>query len=328
MKKIWAFVLAAALLILPGCGGSPELVTAAETETVFSENGIAAAESEAPNIVEAPSPNSFYDSLPSEFVFSSGAGAWMTVMELKPDGSFTGSFSDSDMGVTGEGYPKGTVYKCDFSGKFSTPEQLSQYVYSAELEYLNLNGTPGDVYIEDETRYIYSEAYGFDNAGTFLFYLPGCPLEEVDEAFLSWVRVNSSSVPPGVYGIYNVGGMTGFSGTDRDDAWIKEFAYNFSDCRSTLILSYSSVSQLIFLPEAGAAVISLSFDWKDDGQRSFLADDFRGTGEYTVDLDIGGDFRSVTVTVESLSGQSLEAWGGTSDGRLCAEYKYKIEDQL
>lgn len=73
-------------------------------------------------------------------------------------------------------------------------------------------------------------------------------------------------------------------------------------------------------------MISLSFDWKDDGRETFSAEDFRGTGEYNIDLDIGEDFRSVTVTVESLSGQSLEAWGGTPDGRLCAEYK--MENQI
>lgn len=324
MKKIWALALTAALLILPGCGESAESVsTGEETVPDPSDTEIAQEETKIPDITEMPDPDSLYADLPSRFTFCSGAGGWMTVMELNDDGSFTGSFHDSDMGVTGEGYPKGTVYKCDFSGKFSHPKQLSRFVYSAELEYLNLDGTPGDEYVEDETRYIYSEAYGFDDAGTFLFYLPGCPLEEVDGNFLSWVRINSSAVPPSVYGIYNVGGMTGFSGTDRDDAWMKEFKLDFGACRSTLILSYSSVSQLIFLPESGAAVISLSFDWKDDGQKSFSADDFRGTGEYAVDLDIGEDFSSVTVMVESLSGQSLEAWGGTPDGRLCAEYKMK-----
>ena len=327
MKKIMAFVLAAALLMLPGCEESTESTLTgkevspgpAETETPKTETktqNIA----DTPDIAEIPETNSFYSGLPSRFSFSSGTGGWITVMELNDDGSFTGSFQDSDMGVRGEGYSKGTVYKCDFSGKFSTPEQIGQFIYSAELEYLELDGTPGDEYIEDDTRYIYSEAYGFDDAGTFLFYLPGCPVEEIDEIFLSWVRINSSNVPPGVFGIYNVGGMTGFCGTDRDDAWMKKFGFDFGDCRSTLILSYSSVSQLIFLPESGSAVISLSFNWKDDGQKSFSADDFRGTGEYTVALDIGEDFRSVTVMVESLSGQSLEAWGGTPDGRLCAEY--------
>lgn len=327
MKKIWAFVLSAVLLSLPGCGKSTDSSAATEEPApVPSETVTAQAESEIPNITEMPSTDGLYSVLPSRFTFSSGTGGWMTVMELNDDGSFTGSFQDSDMGVRGEGYPKGTVYKSDFSGKFSQPEQLGQFVYSAQLEYLNLDGTPGDEYIEDGTRYICSEAYGFDDAGTFLFYLPGCPLKEVDEAFLSWVRINSSAVPPGVYGIYNMGGMMGFCGADREDAWIKEFVYNFSDCRSTLILSYSSVSELIFLPESGAAVISLSFDWKDDGRETFSAEDFRGTGEYNIDLDIGEDFRSVTVTVESLSGQSLEAWGGTPDGRLCAEYK--MENQI
>lgn len=322
MKKILTLVLAAALFILPGCKENSEsILTGEEASSSPMEIEMAQAETETSDIAEMLEADSLYTYLPSKFTFSSGVGGWMTVIELNDDGSFTGSYYDSDMGVKGEGYPKGTVYKCDFSGKFSAPERLGQFIYSAELEYLNLDGTPGDEYIEDETRYIYSEAYGLDKAGVFIFYLPGCPVEEIDENFLSWVRINSSAVPPGVYGIYNVGGMTGFCGADRDNAWIKEFVYNFGDCRSTLILSYSSVSQLIFLPESGPAVISLSFNWKDDGQESFSAEDFRGTGEYKVDLDIDEDFSSVTVTVESLSGQSLEAWGGTPDGRLCAEYK-------
>ena len=51
---------------------------------------------------------------PVELVFSSGAGAWGTVLELAPDGAFTGSFHDTNMGETGEGYPNGTVYLCSF----------------------------------------------------------------------------------------------------------------------------------------------------------------------------------------------------------------------
>lgn len=47
---------------------------------------------ETPDIAEMPETNSFYSGLPSKFSFSSGAGGWMTVMELNDDGSFTGSF--------------------------------------------------------------------------------------------------------------------------------------------------------------------------------------------------------------------------------------------
>ena len=125
MKKIWAFVLSAVLLSLPGCGKSTDSSAATEEPVpVPSETVTAQAESEIPNITEMPSTDGLYSVLPSRFTFSSGTGGWMTVMELNDDGSFTGSFQDSDMGVRGEGYPKGTVYKSDFSGKFSRPEQL------------------------------------------------------------------------------------------------------------------------------------------------------------------------------------------------------------
>ena len=50
------------------------------------------------------------------FSFSSGVGAWGTDLEVYADGSFKEVYHDSDMGVTGEGYPNGTVYLCGFSG--------------------------------------------------------------------------------------------------------------------------------------------------------------------------------------------------------------------
>ena len=53
---------------------------------------------------------------PCDFVFSSGAGAWGTFLTLDADGSFTGGYNDSDMGDTGEGYPHGKNYYCEFQG--------------------------------------------------------------------------------------------------------------------------------------------------------------------------------------------------------------------
>lgn len=41
---------------------------------------------------------SFEDFKLVEFYFASGAGAWRTTMEITADGSFFGSYSDSDMG--------------------------------------------------------------------------------------------------------------------------------------------------------------------------------------------------------------------------------------
>lgn len=43
------------------------------------------------------------------FAFSSGAGAWGTVLTVLEDGSFEGNYHDTNMGDTGEEYPNGSV---------------------------------------------------------------------------------------------------------------------------------------------------------------------------------------------------------------------------
>lgn len=94
--------------------------------------------------------------LPSEFVFSSGAGGWATEITLNDDGTFNGQYHDSDMGDSGTGYSNGTVYICDFSGKFTMPKKINEYIYSMNLETLDVEGTSGTVYYENDIRYIVS----------------------------------------------------------------------------------------------------------------------------------------------------------------------------
>ena len=53
------------------------------------------------------------------FEFSSGVGGWGTELIMGKDGSFTGSYHDSEMGETGEEYPDGSVYGCTFHGTIS-----------------------------------------------------------------------------------------------------------------------------------------------------------------------------------------------------------------
>lgn len=142
--------------------------------------------------------------LPSEFVFTSGAGRWATEITLNVGGTFIGQYHDSDLGDSGIGYSNGTVYICNFSGIFTVPKKVNEYIYSMHLESLDVEGTPGTVYYENDTRYIVSDPYGFNNADEFLIYLPGCPLEETSEDFLSWSFINSqirNTIPSGIYNI-------------------------------------------------------------------------------------------------------------------------------
>lgn len=159
---------------------------------------------------------SFADVANVEFWFSSGAGAWATMLRIYEDGSFQGEYHDSDMGDIGEGYPGGTVYLSDFTGRFTELAKVDDYTYSFQLESIELAQEPDTDEIKDEVRYIYSVPYGFDDGKDFLLYLPGAFLQELPESFRSWVGYYDlsgiSDTELAFYGLYNVQGGYGFSG--------------------------------------------------------------------------------------------------------------------
>lgn len=160
-----------------------------------------------------PDSSDVFRELPSEFIFTSGAGGWSTTILLNDDGTFTGSFMDTDMGDFGDDYPNGTTYVCDFNGKFTSPQQMDEYTYSMKLEYLDSEGTVGDEYYENEMRYIFSDPYGFDYADDFLLYFPGIRMDDLPEEFKIWLYAFPDTYGAEIlpyYGIYNVGGEEGF----------------------------------------------------------------------------------------------------------------------
>ena len=149
-----------------------------------------------------------------EFCFASGAGGWGTYMTVKSDGSFVGNYHDSDMGDIGEGYPNGTVYFCNFSGQFKNITKIDDYTYKMELDSYDMENEAGTEEIKDEMKYVYSAAYGIDGGKTFYLYLPGKPVSELTEGFISWsygvVGDISSSQTLQYYGIHNVEEDEGF----------------------------------------------------------------------------------------------------------------------
>lgn len=149
-----------------------------------------------------------------EFYFSSGAGGWRTIMKISEDGSFSGEYSDSEMGVTGEGYPNGTYCICTFEGEFTKPVKVNDYTYSVGIADIRYEKEAGTEEIIDGVLYCYSEPYGIDGANSLLFYLPGTPLSELPQEYLDWVRFEVSEAKDdklSFYGIYNEKEQTGFS---------------------------------------------------------------------------------------------------------------------
>ncbi len=119
---------------------------------------------------------------PGEFTFSSGAGGWATRMFVSADGSFSGRWSDADMGLRGDGYPKGTLHYTEFVGSFSGMRQVGENEYRLDLGSLQVTSGE-DEYIEDGVRYEShgGNAYGMGSptqgeADAFAAYAPGYPV--------------------------------------------------------------------------------------------------------------------------------------------------------
>lgn len=157
-----------------------------------------------------------------DFYLSSGVGAWGTSLRIKADGTFTGDFHDTDMGDSGEKYPSGTMYSCEFSGKFMNPQKIDDYTYSFEMDYLN-DESPREEFIDDYgVRIVPTEPCGLEIGKAYILYLPGTEMNTLPEEFVRWVSTpmawpsdeNPTLLP--FYGIYNVDGQYGFSGSKND----------------------------------------------------------------------------------------------------------------
>ena len=115
------------------------------------------------------------------FVFSSGTGGWSTTLTIGPNSTFSGVYHDSDMGVTGPGYPGGTVSYSKFSGRFKNVHQLNPNLYEMYIENLQYENPVGGSEIKEGQKYDYTEAYGISKNTRMAIYLPGMPISALPE---------------------------------------------------------------------------------------------------------------------------------------------------
>ena len=292
-------------------------------------NSNAAAEEntpELPELQETPEPTEMpatpelynvYEQLPEEFVFTSGAGGWATIIQLQDDGSFTGRYTDWNPS-TGPDNPNGESYICSFSGRLSPATKISEYVYSAKLEELTQERPTGEVYYEDGIKYTCADPYGFDDADEFLIFLPGVSLPELPEEFRGWVQISKeiTTMPEGLFGLYNVSGQEGFSAVDEHSVWTAAYECSVNGNRVSFGPNYSMPSRLTFFVGGGPSVWYQSFVWSGCDQTVFQASDWEKTSFSTITIAFSEDRSTASLTVETDSSRDLSPWGGTTDGKL------------
>ena len=205
MKKIMTMLLAALMLICCAACTMPELDgNYVEPVPQVSQNDIDIPQDE---------DDTQLDFLPLSFYFYSGAGGWGTELHMAPDGSFTGYYHDSELGITGEGYPDGTLYLCHFEGRFENIMKVDEHTYSMTLGEVELRDEDGREWIENDVRYIATTPYGLDGGSEFLLYLPQTPTDGLPEDFMIWWPHRFDEQCPDTlsyYAIRNMGTDDGF----------------------------------------------------------------------------------------------------------------------
>ncbi len=138
-----------------------------------------------------------FSEMPSEFVFSSGAGGWATTLTIRPDGTFDGIYSDSD-------YME--MYFSTFDGRFGQPRKTGDHTYVVKIEDFRVTNDQDKVFYEEGVEYIPANPYGMDNTDELILYVPGMPISEMPEDCRSWLiyyEKENSALADGDYVLYN-----------------------------------------------------------------------------------------------------------------------------
>lgn len=282
------------LLPLSACGNAataPSVVEAIPEESDAPDSGEATGLETESSVTETDSPGDAEEALDYteiarwSYEFSSGAGGWATELTIDADGTFHGLYHDSEMGVTGEGYPNGTFYHCDFTGRFGPLERVDEYTLSTTIEHIEFKEEPGTEKIADDLLYIASEAYGMDGAERILFYLPGKDVSSLPEEFRHWCMyaIDEADTTLQFVGLYNETPQYGF------------YSAKVSYTREELIDAYERVCE-------EDAAIEKRFEEEDMNQ---LTMNFTASDQYALwDSFLNDLWRYLKVT---LSGEEMEA---------------------
>jgi hypothetical protein len=157
----------------------------------------------------------FEDMASLSWSFSSGAGGWSTDMQILEDGSFIGTYHDSEMGEMGDGYPNGTIYICSFEGQMTILEQVDEYSWKIRVDSLTLDDEPGQETIDEDIRFVTSELYGLSEGDEMTVYLPGTPVDVFTDDMRMWAHLFDVEEQPEAFEdwfMYSEANESGFVG--------------------------------------------------------------------------------------------------------------------
>lgn len=247
-----------------------------------------------------------------EYVFSAGVGAWSTQLNINDDFTFSGMYHDSELGLTGEKNPNGTVIICEFTGKFSTPVKIDDYTYKLTVESISLKNEDGYVYYDNGIEYeCIGEPYGFDGCRDFYLYIKGKQTNDLSEDFLAWIYdydANSGVLPCNCirnpqtdvcFVKYDSTEVNDTEDTQDERTTVKESNENnvgrfygnetAEQLRKSIIGSWDDLGSII--PE---------YNFQEDGV-------FNGDGKYSISND-----KTLTISRQGYSEDDIYVWSSES----------------
>lgn len=148
-----------------------------------------------------------------EMTFRRDGGSWSSTLRINVDGSFSGSFQETNQEEVGEDYPNGTVRYCDFQGRFQITAKLNDDTYALTLSELRSQQQAGEQTIQDDTLYISATPYGLEGGSNFKLYAPETPVSQLSKQFLSWWPGSTADPQPETlsqWGLHNLSSDIGF----------------------------------------------------------------------------------------------------------------------
>ncbi|MBR5962001.1 MAG: hypothetical protein IKZ98_13540 [Clostridia bacterium] len=205
--------------------------------------------------------------------FCSGAGAWSTDLVIKPDGTFTGDFHDSDMGDIGEDYPNGIVYLAQFHGKMSITEQINEYSWKLRVDELVLDEEPGKEAFEDGCKYIFTDVYGLTKGDEMVLYKPDAPMKDFTDDMHFWAHsIDLTDLP--FWFFYSEKNNSGFIGLRADpdtsvvNPWEDMTAEQLQKKIGIMFHAPEDAQNLVYHWNAGSELAEMKFTWKN-GEYAF-----------------------------------------------------------
>lgn len=118
-----------------------------------------------------------FKEMSGEYWLLSGTGGWQTRFYLYSDGYFVGLYEDGDAG---------SIRRCEFSGYFEYPVDLSENAYITHIGEL-VYEEPGEKTEEDGIIVTTSIPYGFAGASTTYIYAPNTPVSSLSNNEYFWL---------------------------------------------------------------------------------------------------------------------------------------------